>query len=163
MKVYPIKTAFLPLCLGGILVLMQPHSNVRAAAKEAPSPGAALINTCLITKDVRGMSDFYARALQVEPRKVDETYVEFPTGNGTLSLFAAEAQEKYIPGSAVAAQNRSSILEFRVSDPDREYARLRDSVKWVKGPTTQPWGTRSIYFRDPDGNLIDFFAPAQPR
>jgi catechol 2,3-dioxygenase-like lactoylglutathione lyase family enzyme len=33
---------------------------------------------------------------------------------------------------------------------------------WVKGPTTQPWGTRSIYFRDPDGNLVDFFAPVAP-
>jgi len=28
----------------------------------------------------------------------------------------------------------------------------------VKPPTTQPWGTRSVYFRDPDGNLVDFFA-----
>jgi catechol 2,3-dioxygenase-like lactoylglutathione lyase family enzyme len=48
-----------------------------------------------------------------------------------------------------------------VSDVDQEYARLHDLVKqWVKEPTTQPWGTRSIYFRDPDGNLVDFFAPA---
>lgn len=22
-----------------------------------------------------------------------------------------------------------------------------------------PWGTRSIYFRDPDGNLVDFYSP----
>ncbi|HKW35048.1 MAG TPA: nuclear transport factor 2 family protein [Candidatus Acidoferrum sp.] len=28
---------------------------------------------------------------------------------------------------------------------------------WVKPPTTQPWGTRSVYFRDPDGNLVNFF------
>jgi catechol 2,3-dioxygenase-like lactoylglutathione lyase family enzyme len=51
------------------------------------------------------------------------------------------------------------ILEFRVADPDGEYARLQGIVKtWVKPPTTQPWGTRSIYFRDPDGNLVNFFA-----
>jgi catechol 2,3-dioxygenase-like lactoylglutathione lyase family enzyme len=34
---------------------------------------------------------------------------------------------------------------------------------WVKPPTTQPWGTRSLYFRDPDGNLIDFYAPRTAR
>jgi catechol 2,3-dioxygenase-like lactoylglutathione lyase family enzyme len=78
-------------------------------------------------------------------------------------LFSAPAQEKYIPGSAIPGQNRSSILEFRVADVDREYMRLQDVVtQWVKGPTTQPWGTRSIYFRDPDGNLVNFFAPASP-
>ncbi len=75
-------------------------------------------------------------------------------------MFAADAQEKYIPGSATPGQNHSAILEFRVDDVDQEYQRLREFVKpWVKGPTTQPWGTRSIYFRDPDGNLVDFFTP----
>jgi len=45
-----------------------------------------------------------------------------------------------------------------VSDVDQEYARLQKIVRdWVKPPTTQSWGTRSIYFRDPDGNLIDFY------
>ena len=58
-----------------------------------------------------------------------------------------------------AASNRSIILEFQVADVDQEYERLQSlSVEWVKPPTTQPWGNRSIYFRDPDGNLINFYA-----
>jgi catechol 2,3-dioxygenase-like lactoylglutathione lyase family enzyme len=58
--------------------------------------------------------------------------------------------------------NKSVVLQFRVDDVDQEYRRLQILVKvWVKSPTTQPWGTRSIYFRDPDGNLVDFFAPAK--
>ena len=79
---------------------------------------------------------------------------------GVLAIFSAEAQDRYIPGSATVAHNRSVILEFRaVADVDREYRRLRNVVKiWVKPPTTQPWGTRSIYFRDPDGNLVDFYS-----
>jgi catechol 2,3-dioxygenase-like lactoylglutathione lyase family enzyme len=77
-----------------------------------------------------------------------------------LAIFSADAQERYIPGSADAGRNRSIILEFRVADADGEYMRLQGLVKiWVKPPTTQPWGTRSIYFRDPDGNLVDFFTP----
>lgn len=129
------------------------------SATRPENPNAVLINTCLITNNVRRLADFYSRVLEIEAHWSGDTYVEFPTSAGVLALFAADAQEKYIPGSAAAAHNQSAILEFRVNDVDREYERLHSLVKWVKGPTTQPWGTRSIYFRDPDGNLIDFFVP----
>jgi catechol 2,3-dioxygenase-like lactoylglutathione lyase family enzyme len=129
-----------------------------------PSTSPALINTCLITTDVDRLSVFYAQVLQLEPHRSGKDYVEFHTSTAVLALFSADAQEKYIPASAIAGQNRSAILEFRVGDVDKEYVRLHALVKnWVKGPTTQPWGTRSIYFRDPDGNLVDFFVPAAPR
>lgn len=83
-------------------------------------------------------------------------------------MFSDDAQEKYIPGSARPGENHSLILEFEVDDVDREYARLHELVKtWVKEPSTQPWGTRSTYFRDPDGNLVDLFTvvkmPQAPR
>jgi uncharacterized glyoxalase superfamily protein PhnB len=32
---------------------------------------------------------------------------------------------------------------------------------FVMEPTTQPWGNRSMLFRDPDGNLINVFAPVR--
>ncbi len=132
-----------------------------AAARPVPNKTPVLINTCLITDDVKKLTAFYEQVLQIEPHRSREDYVEFLTGAGRLALFAAGAQEKYIPGSATPGQNHSAILEFRVENVDAEYARLHDVVKtWVKAPTTQPWGTRSIYFRDPDGNLVDFFMPA---
>jgi catechol 2,3-dioxygenase-like lactoylglutathione lyase family enzyme len=123
-----------------------------------------LVNTCVITKDVKQLVRFYESVLTLKARWSGETYAEFPTGVGTLAIFSAEAQEKYIPGSAEALENKSVILEFRVADVDQEYRRLQILVKtWIKPPSTQPWGTRSIYFRDPDGNLIDFYAPANAR
>ena len=128
------------------------------------SQSPALINTCLITNDVMRLMEFYRRVLRMPPKTAGADYAEFPTRGGVLAIFSAEAQEKYIPGSAEPATNRSAILEFRVEDVDKEYAILKSFVKvWVKPPTTQPWGTRSIYFRDPDGNLVDFFAPVKPQ
>ena len=122
----------------------------------------ALAHTCLITKDVKRLVGFYEPVLGMKAVWSGESYAEFRTGGGVLAIFAAEAQEKYIPGSAEAGQNKGVILEFRVADVDREYGRLQSLVKvWVKPPTTQQWGTRSIYFRDADGNLVDFFAPAK--
>ena len=119
-----------------------------------------LATTCLITNDVKRLTSFYQHVLDTKPNVASENYVEFRTGAGVLAIFAVQAQERYIPGSAKAGQNNSAILEFRVGDVDAQYAALHNFVKtWVKPPTNQPWGTRSIYFRDPDGNLIDFFAP----
>ena len=52
------------------------------------------------------------------------------------------------------------IIEFRVDDVDAEYTRLEALVSdWIQEPTTMPWGNRSILFRDPDGNLVNLFAP----
>ena len=118
------------------------------------------MHTCLITENVTQLVQFYESVLALKAQRSGEAYAEFRTGEGVLAIFSQAAQEKYIPGSAEAATNKSAILEFSVPDVDKEYIRLQGIVKtWVKPPTTQPWGTRSIYFRDPDGNLIDFYTP----
>lgn len=120
-----------------------------------------LVNTCVVTENVKRLVGFYELVLGQKAKWSGNDYAEFATGAGVLAIFSSSAQEKYIPGSAEAAKNRSVILEFKVADVDAEYQRLKGMVKtWVKPPTTQPWGTRSIYFRDPDGNLVDFYSPA---
>jgi catechol 2,3-dioxygenase-like lactoylglutathione lyase family enzyme len=131
-------------------------------AEKPAYPGSSpkLVNTCLITSDVKRLVEFYEPILVLKAKRTGEDYAEFPTGVGVLAIFSEDAQEKYIAGSAEAAKNKSVVLQFRVGDVDQEYQRLQGLVKtWVKPPTTQPWGTRSIYFRDPDGNLVDFYAP----
>jgi catechol 2,3-dioxygenase-like lactoylglutathione lyase family enzyme len=132
--------------------------NAQAAGTQRP----VLINTCLVTGKFTQLVDFYQHVLGISPRVNNGTYAELPMDAGVLAIFTAEAQERYIPGSALPASNKSAILEFRVSNVDQEFMRLHQFVKdWVKAPTNQPWGTRSFYFRDPDGNLIDFYAPVK--
>ena len=123
---------------------------------------SGLVNTCLITSNVRQLAEFYEPVLGLKATWSSEEYAEFHTGVGVLAIFSFAAQERYIPNATEPGKNRSAILEFRVTDVDQEYARLQSLVKtWVKPPTTQPWGTRSAYFRDPDGNLVDFYSPAK--
>jgi uncharacterized glyoxalase superfamily protein PhnB len=63
-------------------------------------------------------------------------------------------------GAARPADNHTAIIEFRVDDVDKEYEKLHKLIsEFVQPPTTQPWGNRSLLFRDPDGNLINFFTP----
>ena len=136
--------------------LANPQSTNEGSRREIP----VLQSTWLITADVRRLVEFYEPLLNRKANWSGEDYSEFPTRAGVLAIFSAAAQEKYIPSSAEPATNRSVILEFKVADVGAEYRRLQPLVwTWVKPPTTQPWGTRSIYFRDPDGNLVDLYSP----
>ena len=50
-----------------------------------------------------------------------------------------------------------------MGDVDGAYENLkRVTADFVAGPVTQPWGIRSLLFRDPDGNLVNFFTPITP-
>lgn len=136
-------------------------SAVRAEAQASGVEAPVLVNTCLITDSVQRLAEFYEPVLQIKANRIGSDYAEFQTIRGVLAIFSSAAQERYIPRSTMAGHNQSVIIEFLVADVDREYRRLQGVVKvWVKPPTTQPWGTRSIYFRDPDGNLVDLFMTA---
>ena len=168
MKSNTFAIGFLILALAAAAILpaiARGNRDGRPTGQASVSPASPeFAITCLITKDVKGLTTFYEKVLQSEPHKTGDDYVEFRTPGATLALFSSSAQEAYIPGVTIPGENHSAILQFRVSDVDKEYARLQSLVKtWIKPPTTQPWGTRSIYFRDPDGNLVDFFSPAAAR
>jgi uncharacterized glyoxalase superfamily protein PhnB len=62
------------------------------------------------------------------------------------------------PRSMQGAGYGSFTTMFEVKDVDAEYERIKAlNVEFVMLPTTHPWGARSFWFRDPDGNIIDFF------
>ena len=144
--------------LFSVAIWWRTDGTVQAAGTSRP----VLISTCLITGRFTQLVDFYQRILGIAPRVSNGVYAEFRTDRGVLAIFTAEAQEQYIPGSALPASNKSAILEFRVANVDEQFMRLRNLIECcVKPPTNQPWGSRSFYFRDPDGNLIDFYAPVK--
>ena len=58
-----------------------------------------LTHVCLITRDVPGLSRWYAQALGLAPVLYGDQYAEIVTGRGTLSFFQAEAMEALAPGA----------------------------------------------------------------
>jgi hypothetical protein len=117
----------------GLLVALAASASLaqKPAATSSRTEGTTpvLRNACLITKDVARLVDFYSRVLQISAKLSGNDYAEFHTGATVLAVFSADAQEKYIPGSAQAASNKSAILEFEVANVDQEYSRLKGVVK----------------------------------
>ena len=119
----------------------------------------------IVTNDVPGLTRFYQDVTGMVP-KGDDLYVEFHAPALALAISSQRMIERHSAGATVPAANRSMILDFEVADVDAERARLAPIVReFVREPTTQPWGNRSMLFRDPDGNLINMYAvvrtPAQ--
>ncbi len=122
-----------------------------------------LVSIRVITGDVARLVDFYERATGIRANWATEDFAELRTGSGTLAIGSTRTVPLFAPGSAHPADNRSVIIEFRVDDVDgvhRNLAGFVDDI--VKEPTTMPWGNRAFLFRDPDGNLVNFFTPVSP-
>jgi catechol 2,3-dioxygenase-like lactoylglutathione lyase family enzyme len=114
---------------------------------------------CIVTDDVPRLRAFYGRVLQVETDG-DETFAFVRTDGASLSVFSREGMERMAPGSTTDVGTGSYTIEVRVDDVDAELGRLEElGVTIVKPPTTQTWGRRSVWFRDPDGNIVNFYAP----
>ena len=113
----------------------------------------------IVTHDMGALSEFYRELTGIAPVG-NEDYRELRSPAGTLAISSQRIMERYGANATTPADNRSVVIEFQVEDVDRERARLRSLVpECVLEPTDQPWGNRSMLFRDPDGNLINFFAP----
>jgi predicted enzyme related to lactoylglutathione lyase len=117
----------------------------------------------VITGDVARLADFYEKVTGVPASRPSEDFAEIRTAGGTLAIGSTRTVPLFAPGAARPADNHSVIIEFLVDDVDRVHQNLAGLVTdFVNEPTTMPWGNRSLLFRDPDGNLVNFFTPVTP-
>ena len=116
----------------------------------------------IITADVDRLVQFYEQITGLPVTRFTEDFAELRTASTAFAIGSIRTLALFGGNDvAHAADNRSVIIEFRVNDVDDIYEKLAgflgDVV--VQKPTTMPWGNRSLLFRDPDGNLVNFFTP----
>ncbi|MGW5612133.1 VOC family protein [Streptomyces sp. NPDC003753] len=117
----------------------------------------------IITGDVARLVEFYERATGARATWANEDFAELRTAGATLAIASTRTVPLFAPGSARPADNHSVITEFLVDDVDSVHQNLTGFVTdFATKPTTMPWGNRSLLFRDPDGNLVNFFTPVTP-
>ena len=119
----------------------------------------------LITANFERIASFYEHVSGQPLVRATPSFAELRTAGSTLAIGDTSTLAPF-GGEQVAspAANRTAIIEFRVADVDADYQRLAEYLgdALVQAPTTMPWGNRSLLFRDPDGNLVNFFTPVTP-
>ena len=114
----------------------------------------------IITADIKRLVGFYEKITRLSAKWYNEDFAEFTIGATNLAIGSTRTLSLFGSEIAEPASNKSLIIEFRVDNVDDNYNSIKNITNAiVQEPTTMPWGNRSILFRDPDGNLINFFTP----
>lgn len=116
----------------------------------------------LFTTDNTNMVDFYTEVMGFETNwNGFDLDVELHLGNMRLLLFPRVYFEKMLSQGLTYPLGLNGTMEISFdvptfADVDEEYSRVVSmGAKPVLPPTTEPWGQRTCYIADPEGNLIE--------
>ncbi len=115
---------------------------------------------CLIADHTPTLAAFYQALLEEEGHWEGEDHVDFP-GTG-ITVFSIKGMEEMAPGSMSDAGSGKAVLSFDVPDVDSLVDRLTNlGAQIVKPPQTHPWGLRSVWVKDPEGNILSLRCQAK--
>lgn len=112
----------------------------------------------LIVEDLDRALAFYCGAVGLTLKHRSDPYAQLDTGTTRLGLYQRAAMAATLGGplEPPAADAPAFELGFKVEDCDGAFEELLAlGAPPVARPTTRPWGQRTAYVRDPDGNLIE--------
>lgn len=133
-----------------------------AGTKSAFQAIRAIDYTVIFVRDMDAMRHFYETLLGFSLQRVlSSGWIEFRIGGNTLALTipSRTASDHPIPVGSAALQ-----LAFKVSVAEVDACAeelVRKGISLVSPPTDQVFGHRTLFFRDPDGNLLEVFADIQ--
>lgn len=112
----------------------------------------------LVVEDLDRSLAFYRDRLGLSLRHRAEQFAQLETGRTRFGLFtrAAMAGTLHCDLRRPAPDQAAFELGFRVADVDAAWDELTAAgAPGVTPPETRPWGQRTAYLRDPDGNLVE--------
>jgi len=119
----------------------------------------AIDYTVIFVRDMAAMRRFYEDILGFPLlRELSLSWIEYQVGDNILALARPSRTAADIP---TAAGSASLQLAFKVSVPEVDQCAdelVRQGVNLLSPPTDQVFGHRTLFFRDPDGNLLEVFA-----
>lgn len=116
----------------------------------------------ILVEDMAAMIRFYRDVLGFEIKEDENALNVFLEKDGTLFLLYRRTDFKKMTGqsySYVTGLNGHYEIALSVSnyaEVDREFERITAAGgKAVMPPMTMPWGQRTCYIADPEGNLVE--------
>jgi catechol 2,3-dioxygenase-like lactoylglutathione lyase family enzyme len=119
----------------------------------------AIDYTVIFVRDMAAMRRFYEDVIGLAlQRELSPNWLEYQLGGNTLALArpSLTASDAPMPTGSASLQ-----LAFKVSAAEVDQCAdelVRQGVTLVSPPTDQSFGHRTLFFRDPDGNLLEMFA-----
>lgn len=118
----------------------------------------------LLCDDLEKMRDFYSALFDFQiDGDAPGTMLYFRVG--TLFLGLRRRGRPY-DGPSVPEKSASIQISFRVPPADVDAAHeklLEQGVDVIEEPTNQDWCHRTLFFRDPENNIVEIFADIHPR
>ena len=125
-----------------------------------------ILETALYTDDMARARQFYEEVLELEPIFSDDRLCAYAVaGRDVLLLFrrGTTTETVTIPGGTIPGHDGAGPLHiaFAIGREDLEdwERRLAAHQVEIEGRTDWRRGGQSIYFRDPDGHLLELATP----
>lgn len=123
----------------------------------------------LFVKDMAVMIRFYRDVLGFEIKEAEDASNVYLIKDGTLFLlYGRDDFENMTHRTYAYAEGLNGRCEIALSvdtfdNVDEEYAKaIQKGAQSVMEPTTEPWGQRTCYIADPEGNLIEIASFNRP-
>ena len=127
---------------------------------------AGILETSLYVDDLARAAAFWEGVMGFAPLASDARFRAFDAGkSGVLLIFlkGATSQTVHLPGGTIPPHDGAGHLHLAFAIAADELASweahlaARDVA--IEGRTDWPRGGQSIYFRDPDGHLVELATP----
>lgn len=128
-------------------------------------PLSGVLETALYVADLDRARDFYERVLGLAPMFSDGRLVAYPIGRSVLLLFlkGGTTETIHLPGGTIPPHDGEGrnhyALSIATADLAAWEAYLGGHGIAIEGRTRWPRGGISVYFRDPDGHLVELATP----
>jgi catechol 2,3-dioxygenase-like lactoylglutathione lyase family enzyme len=125
-----------------------------------------VLETALYVDDLDRACGFYEQVLGLAGIHTDQRLRAYDVGGRGVLLLFRRGQSLHtvmLPGGTIPPHDGGGPVHIAFSIAAEELAawedRLRQAGIAIEGRTTWPRGGQSIYFRDPDGHLLELATP----
>lgn len=125
-----------------------------------------VLETCLYVDDLETARAFYTELFGFKVISADERFCALNVGGKSVLLLfqrGASTEPTRIPGGVIPAHGGSGPLHFAFEVPAAEFDRWKEHLSRngvaIESEVEWPGGSRSLYFRDPDGHVGELATP----